>query len=71
MTVQLHTFCDGSEESFSSAVYLQVQVERGVDVVLVASTVRVFPVLESTISELGLLAAVLGVSLAKVTGEAF
>lgn len=67
--VHLHNFCDASGESYSSAVYLRNGGKSGVEVLLIASKVRVY-LRELKIPKLELLAVVLGVRLAKVTGEA-
>lgn len=60
--IQLHTFYDASEESFSSAIYLQIKDESEVDVVLETCKEGVHPLHEFTLPKLELLAAVLGVT---------
>ena len=56
--IQLHGFSDASERAFAAVVYLRTTYEDGVvDVRLVASKSKVFPIKEQTIPRLELLGA--------------
>ena len=61
--IQLHVFCDASEEAICAAVYLRVKRKKEIFVTLLAGKARVSPLKAESISRLELAAAVMGVRL--------
>ena len=63
--VELHIFCDASEQAFAAAGYLRLEGESGRRTVLVMAKSKVAPVKQLTIPKLELQAAVMGSRLAQ------
>ena len=63
--VELHIFCDASEQAFAAAGYLRLEGESGRRTVLVMAKSKVDPVKQLTIPKLELQAAVMGSRLAQ------
>ncbi|XP_062708877.1 uncharacterized protein LOC134288337 [Aedes albopictus] len=61
--LQIHVFCDSSEEAFSCAAYLRLEVNSVAQVVLIGSKTKVAPLKTISIPRLELKAAVLGTRL--------
>ena len=59
--LQLHIFCDASEEGFCVAIYTRVELEDTVQTTLLTAKSRVSPLKTESISRLELVACVLGV----------
>ncbi|XP_037040280.1 uncharacterized protein LOC119077203 [Bradysia coprophila] len=64
-SIQLHVFVDGSAEAFSTAAYLRIQDDDGIDCSLVGAKTKVAPNKPMTIPRLELQAGVLGTRLAR------
>jgi hypothetical protein len=62
---ELHVFCDASEEAYSAAAYLRVKADTSVETRLVMGKSRVAPLKPLSIPRMELLAAVMGVRIAK------
>lgn len=58
--LEIHVFCDASEEAFASAAYLRMIFENEIQVVLISSKARVSPLKPLSIPRLELQAAVMG-----------
>ncbi|XP_062715583.1 uncharacterized protein LOC134291618 [Aedes albopictus] len=61
--LQIHVFCDSSEEAFACAAYLRLEVKDVIQVVLIGSKTKVAPLKTVSIPRLELKAAVLGTRL--------
>ena len=70
-SLQIHTFCDASEEGMCATVYLRVKKRKSVEVNLVAAKSRVSPLKAETISRLELAACVMGVRLSCAVQELY
>ena len=70
-TIQIHTFCDASEEGMCAAVYIRVKKRKSIEVNLVAAKARVSPLKAETISRLELAACVMGVRLSAAVQELY
>ena len=62
--VQLHIFCDASEQAFASVAYLRIAGPSGIDIAFIMSKTRVAPLKPISIPRLELQAAVMGSRLA-------
>lgn len=69
--IQLHTFCDASEEGMCCAVYLRVKKGSEVKVTLLAAKARVSPLKAESISRLELAACVMGTRLCSAVQEVY
>ncbi|XP_043862571.1 uncharacterized protein LOC122756549 [Drosophila santomea] len=63
--IDLHTFVDASEYAYAAVTYLRIKRGADVDTVLVAAKCKVAPLKPVSIPRMELLAAVIGVGLAK------
>ena len=70
-TIQVHTFCDASEEGMCCATYIRVKKGRQVHVCLAAAKSRVSPLKAETISRLELAACVMGLRLSSAVQELY
>ncbi|XP_055614883.1 uncharacterized protein LOC129761194 [Toxorhynchites rutilus septentrionalis] len=66
---ELHIFVDASEEAFAAVAYFRIIEQQTVRCVLVSAKTKVAPLKPISIPRLELMAAVLGVKLAKSVGE--
>ncbi|CAG7832788.1 unnamed protein product [Allacma fusca] len=64
-SVQLHIFCDASEETFASVAYLRMKFIFGVKTTMVVAKTKVRPLKPLSVTRLELQAAVMGVRLAR------
>ncbi|CAG7785078.1 unnamed protein product, partial [Allacma fusca] len=64
-SVQLHIFCDASEEAFASVAYLRMKFIFGVKTTMVVAKTKVSPLKPLSVPRLELQAAVMGVRLAR------
>lgn len=62
--VQLHIFCDASEQAYCAVAYFRIESESAVDTAFVVAKARVAPVKTCTIPRLELQAALIGSRLA-------
>ena len=69
--LQLHIFCDASEEGFCVAVYSRVKNAKEIQTTLLASKSRVSPLKTESISRLELIACVLSVRMWSVIRETY
>jgi len=67
--IDLHVFCDASEQAFAAVAYFRIQRGEEVEVGFVTSKTRVAPVRQISIPRLELQAAVLGSRMAKCVQE--
>jgi len=67
--IQLHTFVDASDEAYATVSYLRIKTKDGVEVSLVSSKLRIAPLKKLTIPRMELMAALMGVRLAKTIKE--
>lgn len=58
--IQLHIFCDASEQAYCTVAYFRIQVEESIEVAFVVAKARVAPLKTSTIPRLELQAALIG-----------
>ncbi|XP_041632480.1 uncharacterized protein [Drosophila kikkawai] len=63
--IDLHTFVDASEYAYAAVAYLRIKQGADIDTVLVAAKCKVAPLKPVSIPRMELLAAVMGVNLAK------
>jgi hypothetical protein len=68
-SIQLHTFCDASEDAYSTVIFLRVEHQQKCEVSFVAAKARVAPLKTLTIPKLELMAAVAGSRLATTVRE--
>jgi hypothetical protein len=70
--IQIHTFCDASEDGMCCAVYLRIKKKKkDIEVNLAAAKARVSPLKAETISRLELAACVMGVRLSAAVQELY
>ncbi|XP_055589277.1 uncharacterized protein LOC129741562 [Uranotaenia lowii] len=67
--IQLHIFCDASEQAYASVAFLRAQIEGSIHCALVSGKSKVAPLKTVSIPRLELQAAVLGVRLQKLIKE--
>lgn len=65
VTVQMHVFVDASEQASAAVAYLRLRRENNIECTLVSAKTHVAPLKPQTIPRLELVAAVMGVRLAK------
>jgi len=64
VNLQLHVFCDASEQAYASVAYLRVQTNNSVGISFVMGKARVAPLKPTSIPRLELMAAVIGTRMA-------
>ncbi|XP_055714978.1 uncharacterized protein LOC129809187 [Phlebotomus papatasi] len=66
ISIQLHTFCDASQEAFAAVTYLRVEYPNGIDVTFVCAKNRVAPLKPISIPRLELQGALMASRLTDV-----
>ena len=70
--VQLHAFCDASEDAYGAVIYLRMNYSSGkISTQLVAAKTKVAPIKSTSIPRMELMGAVLAVRLAKNIAETY
>jgi len=69
VNIQLHVFCDASEQAYASVAYLRVQTNNSVDISFVMGKARMAPLKPISIPRLELMAAVMGTRMAACIGK--